>query len=629
MIEKGTFFQLILFENGATKAEQRRCIKSIQKQNYAQMQYVILSKEETNREYIKSRLTGDYVLFMSMKDYLADGAIAQFAKKVKEVPTAQWIYGDEEILDTEHNNASVSHHKPAWSKETFLSFFYTGDGAVYKTELCHKINDWNLQDATYRNYDFALHFLEICKEELICHIPAIVLHGNKKGIGQESEEYLRSIKEEYLKRNGIDGRVEKEPRTGEYRVVYDARGKVSIVIPSKDNPEILLKGIASIEGNTTYKDYEIIVVDNGSCPENKAHLEKILAEKQIGYLYEPMEFNFSAMCNLGARATDGEYILFLNDDMECVQPDWLNRMVGQGMQKGIGAVGAKLLYPQENRIQHIGVVNVGQEMGPAHVLSKRKDEGVLAFGRNCLDYNYDAVTAACLLVKRSIYNELQGFCEELPVSYNDVDFCYRLREAGYRNVVRTDAVLLHHESLSRGLDSGDEKKMLRLKKEREYLYSRHRWIVEDGDSSYNPNYTTERNDFSLAIYDVPAGDSHRCKGKWYINKPFQLMLDSTGDEKAGRIAGWFYFRNDRYTNRSDIYLVFRNVETKEEIWYETYKQARPDVADILKNQGINCGWVCNIPNEEIKKLHGFKIGLCIRLYNFRINLMSWTDVVLE
>ncbi len=629
MTENGTFFQLILFENNATKAQQKRCLKSIKEQKYEKFQYTVVSDEGLSWQQLKSRLSGDYVLLMSMTDRLSDDALIQFAKKIEEVPEAQWIYGDEELFRCGDKKKGVPHFKPEWSKETFLSFFYTGNAAVYQTRLCKKIETWDMSCPVNRNYDFAIRFLELCDEDEIYHIPSILYQSYQLENDETTELYLRRIKEDYVKRNGLAAKVEKEERTGEYRLVYQAEGKVSIVIPSKDNVDILLKCIDSVEEVTNYENYDIVVVDNGSSSEHKEYLETVLKEKNIRYLYEPMEFNFSHMCNIGAQATDGEFILFLNDDIECVDEKWLGRMVGQAMQDGIGAVGAKLLYPTENRIQHIGVVNVGTQIGPAHVLTKEKDDKVLAYGRNCLDYNYDAVTAACMLVKRSVFRQVNGFCEEFPISYNDVDFCYRLRELGLRNVVRTDAVLIHHESVSRGLDSNDEKKMNRLKKEREYLYQRHSWIVEEGDHSYNENYTVERTDFSLADKDVPKEYNWQIKGKKYTNKPFSVIIDRMVDSQDGKICGWFYFRNDTYTNLSDVYLVFKKKETKEELWYSTYKQARPDVAEVMNHQAVNCGFVCKIPKEDIKKLQGFQVGVCIKLYNFKINLMTWTDVVVD
>lgn len=619
-------FSIVLFEYHATEKQKKRCIQSLIDQNYENIESIVISKEQIVWNEIKKQLHGEYVLFISMTDWLAPNAVVEMAKEIEEHPDAQWIYSDEDVYREKDKKRINPRFKPEWSHDTFMSFFYTGNLAAYKTEVCREIEGWESEYASLWHYDFALRFLEKCNQTQICHIPKVLYHESGS-INKNGGEKLQQIKEEYLRRCGISATVEKEDRTGEYRVVYEADGMVSIVIPSKDNVEMLLHGIESIEENTDYKNYEIIVADNGSKIENKSILENIFEEKDITYIYEPMEFNFSRMCNIGAKTAKGDYILFLNDDIECIDGKWLERMVGQAAQPGVGAVGAKLLYPLDNKIQHVGVVNLN--MGPSHVLTKQEDVGILAQGRNCLDYNYDAVTAACLLVKRSTYEKIDGFNEKLPVSYNDVDFCYRLREQGLRNVVRTDAVLIHHESISRGLDVVNDEKMQRLARERVYLYDAHPWILEQRDTGYNFNYSMDQTDFSLKSLQNMAISNSRIRRKLYANKPFNVIIDRMAKDTDFHINGWYWFRNDKYTNLSDVYLVFRNKETKEEMWYSTYKQERLDVTEVLNNHARYCGFICNIPESEIKQLQGCQIGLCVKMYNLKINLVHWTDIIVE
>lgn len=632
IVPDGPLFSVVLFAGEATDEQKKRCLHSVDKQSYKNIQRVIISEKKISWEEIKTHLVGEYTVFVSMTDWLAPNAISEVAKLLKEQVDAHWVYSDEDVYREADKKRVSPKFKPEWSYDTLMSFFYTGNLAAYCTEVCQKISTWESTYSASWNYDFSLRFLEVCDQKQIYHISKVLYHASDSRNTERTEvetnrEELKHIKNDFIQRTGIKASIEFEPCTKEFRMVYKADGKVSIVIPSKDNVEMLLHGIDSLEKNTDYKDYEIIVVDNGSKLENKSILEKTLEEKSIKYIYEPMVFNFSRMCNMGAKAATGNYILFLNDDIECIDGKWLERMLGQAAQQGVGAVGAKLLYPQDNKIQHIGVVNLN--MGPSHILTKQEDVGVLAQGRNRLDYNYDAVTAACLIVKRSVYDLVNGFDESLPVSYNDVDFCYRLREKGLRNVVRTDAVLIHHESISRGLDVVNDEKMQRLAKERAYLFSAHPWILEKGDASYNNNYSMDQTDFSLKSTRDMREYNERIRRKLYAKKPFHVIIDRMVKTDDLQITGWYWFRSDDYTNLSDVYLVFRNEETKKEIWYQTYRQVREDVTEVLNNQAIYCGFVCKIPKETVEELRGCKVGLCVQMYDIKLNLVTWTDVIVD
>lgn len=238
-----------------------------------------------------------------------------------------------------------------------------------------------------------------------------------------------------------------------FRVVYEVVGnpKVSIIIPSKDNYDILKQCLTSIRKETKYQNYEIIVVDNGSAEETHAKYTQMCKELDCKYHYAPMEFNFSKMCNIGAHLADGQFLLFLNDDIRVEGAEWLERMLGHAQQPHTGAVGCKLIYPNTNLIQHVGVVSF--MVGPGHAFQRINDDLNCYWGRNKLEYNYSAVTGACLMIDRNKYDQVGGFSEQLPVAYNDIDLCFNLVEAGYYNVVRTDVRLYHYESVSRGYDA--------------------------------------------------------------------------------------------------------------------------------------------------------------------------------
>ena len=316
-------------------------------------------------------------------------------------------------------------------------------------------------------------------------------------------------------------------------------GKVSVIIPSKDNPRVLSTCIHSVMEGSTYRDFEIIVVDNGSNAKNRARIEQMremLQEKyRFVYHYEPMEFNFSRMCNLGVSYATGDYILLLNDDIEITQDDWLEKLMEKAVLPHVGAVGAKLIYPGTEIIQHAGITNI--HLGPAHKLQFRSDALEFYFKRNRLAMDVLGVTGACLLVKRSIYEQAGGLSEKLRVAFNDVEFCYHLHEMGYYNVVRNDVCLTHHESLSRGADDSTEK-LRRLHMELNLLYELHpsvygrdpfyhRYLIKDVlDAEF---YTGCRYDFDKRVETVePALIEGGLMPEWH-NEVLRIGVEFAGD----------------------------------------------------------------------------------------------------
>jgi glycosyltransferase involved in cell wall biosynthesis len=243
-----------------------------------------------------------------------------------------------------------------------------------------------------------------------------------------------------------------------------------------------------------HENYEIIVVDNGSCENQKNDIEKLRDSYKFKYLYENKEFNFSKMCNMGADAAKGDYLLFLNDDIEVLDSIWLDNMLQSAIKNHVGAVGAKLLYP-DYKLQHVGITNMG--VGPVHKTGTYH-------GHDKANYNMLAVTGACLMIRRALFEKIGGFDETFPIAYNDVELCFRLYKAGYYNVVRNDSVLIHHESLSRGQDTSPEKKR-RLIGEKHRLYEKHP-DMRAYDPFYSPNlvqwkWDSEYNENILYGYD--------------------------------------------------------------------------------------------------------------------------------
>jgi GT2 family glycosyltransferase len=296
---------------------------------------------------------------------------------------------------------------------------------------------------------------------------------------------------------GIAAAVETIPDLAVQRVRYalpEPRPLASIIIPTRNGLKLVRQCIESIRGKTTYSPYEIVLVDNGS--DDKAAIKYFHALRDDGVvvlLEDPRPFNFSRINNEAARKAGGEFLVFLNNDIEVITPDWLSEMVSHAQRPDIGAVGAKLWYPNDT-IQHAGLVLVAGVAGHAHLGRKRGDHGY--FSRASLIQSLSAVTAACLCVRRKVFEEIGGFDEDLAVAFNDVDICLRIQKAGYRNLYTPYAELYHHESASRGYEDTPEK-MRRFQREADLL--RERWMpVLMYDPYYNANLTLSGDPFTLA-----------------------------------------------------------------------------------------------------------------------------------
>ena len=402
------------------------------------------------------------------------------------------VYGDEDRVGSQ-GILKDPWLKADWSPDTFLSTFYFGSVfAIRSSELAlinpglRKAEDIEARaklafdsreeadaskndlDDTMKSWIYGKLCLKLAQAEggfsrrhknrfPIGHIPEILFHASRKPRAWDSDLIRDSL-------------------TGRFSSASAATRLISIIIPSKDNPEILGKCIHSIEKYTGNAPYEIIVVDNGSNEQNRAKVEKLLeAHNENGsarYIYKPMMFNFSKMCNMGAEEANGELLLFLNDDVEIARPGWMDYLSEKAKLPYVGAVGMKLLYPNSDMIQHAGVVNV--HAGPIHKLQYCSNREEHYFGYNKGVRNVIAVTGACLMVRTELYFDAGCMDEDnFAVAFNDVDLCLKIFEKGYYNVVRNNMYLYHHESLSRGDDRKDLVKSKRLSIEQEHLLKLH------------------------------------------------------------------------------------------------------------------------------------------------------------
>lgn len=415
------------------------------------------------------------------------------------------IYGDEDFIDHD-NERMLPHFKPDFNYRLFLEQSIASEMLAIKTEnLLDMATADELECSSPANtiFGLTLRVFESYGKESIVHIPKILSHRWLRGEGSgnllPSEAELierRFIISEHLKRRDQDAKLENGIIPSFTRIrhpVPKEQPLVSIVIPTRDKADLLRQCISSIFLLSTYPNFEILVVDNQSVEDATHSLYKEYAGK-INLIDAPFPFNFSKLVNLGVQASKGEYIILLNNDIEILSPDWIEELLSHAAQSGVGAVGAKLLYP-DGKSQHSGVITgIGGVAGHSHKGFHGDDYGY--FGRAQSVQEYSAVTGACIAVSRINWNNVNGFDEKLTVAFNDVDFCLRLRESGLINVWTPYVTLIHHESASRGYEDTPEKHARFI---REWSFMRVRWDeILDQDPAYNPNLTSVFQDFSLS-----------------------------------------------------------------------------------------------------------------------------------
>jgi glycosyltransferase involved in cell wall biosynthesis len=451
-------------------------------------------------------VSGEFVALLDHDDLLAESALYWVAKELNMNPNAAIIYSDEDKIDMEGVRTDP-YFKCDWNYDLFLSHNLISHLGVYRTELIRSVEGFREGYEGSQDYDLALRCVERVDASQIKHIPRILYHwrvlpGSTALAGAEKPYALiaggRAL-EAHLQRKKIKANVEFIKNLGGYRVHYELPTPcplVTLIIPTRNGLDLVRQCVESILGRTCYQNYEILIVDNGSDdPEILRYFASIEAEFRIRVLRDDRPFNYSALNNHAVSVAQGDVIGLINNDIEVISPDWLDEMVAIAMQPDVGAVGARLWYPDDT-LQHGGVImGVGGIANHAHKGVHRGVPGY--FGRAELMQSFSAVTAACLLVRRDLYESVGGLDEEnLAVAYNDVDFCLKLGRAGYRNVWTPFAQLYHHESATRGADDTPEK---RARFEAESLYMSNQWSeVIRNDPAYNPNLTLMSEDFSLA-----------------------------------------------------------------------------------------------------------------------------------
>lgn len=447
---------------------------------------------------------GEYIALLDNDDLLREHALFWVADAIVNNPDAGLIYSDEDKIDPS-GRCYDPYFKPDWNPDLLLSHNMICHLGVYRTDLVRKLGGFREGYEGAQDYDLALRCTEQLALQQIVHIPRVLYHwrshpGSTAQAGGEKNYALlagaRALNDHFT-RVQVSAKAELLD-FGMYRARYTMpvlAPLVSLIIPTRNGLNLIRQCIERILAKTTYKNYEILIVDNNSDdPKVLNYFDSLAKNDRIRILRDERPFNYSALNNAAVRQARGEYLGLINNDIEVISPEWLEEMMGLAIQPGVGAVGARLWYPNDT-LQHGGVITgLGGVAGHSHKHLKRGAPGY--FYRAQLTQTLSVVTAACLVIKKNIFQEVGGLDEiNLKVAFNDVDFCLRVREAGYRNVWTPYAELYHHESATRGVEDTSERQ---LRFRDEVLYMKKRWGELMNDPAYSPNLTLDREDFSYA-----------------------------------------------------------------------------------------------------------------------------------
>lgn len=449
--------------------------------------------------------TGDFIAFADHDDVLTPNALYENVRLVNHHPNAEVIYSDEDKIYGEDQYLQP-HFKPDFSIDMLCSVNYICHFLVVKRNIIEQIGMLRSEYDGAQDYDFVLRCVEAT--EHVYHIPKILYHWriseDSTSENPESKEYAveagRKAVQAHYDRMGVDAVVEKGKYFGLYRTRLKRKNDplVSIIIPNKDHIEDLQICIDSLEEKNTYKNIEYIIVENNSIEDRTFDYYKQLQEKNLRVKVVSYEgkFNYSAINNYGVTFARGDYYLFMNNDVEIINPETIEELLNYAMREDVGVVGSRLYYP-DGTIQHAGVVvGFGGIAGHTFVNQKPTENGY--FNRIIVAQNYSAVTAACMMVRGSIFKEVHGFSEELAVAFNDIDFCLKVRATRKLIVYNPYAELYHYESKSRGAEDTPEK-IQRFQNEIAVFEKKWPEILAEGDPYYNVNLSLDTQDFSLKM----------------------------------------------------------------------------------------------------------------------------------
>ena len=438
------------------------------------------------------RATGDFIVFLDHDDELTVDCLYELALRIdREDP--DYLYSDEDKLDAD-GRCVDPFFKPDWSPDTLMSTMFTSHVSCVRRSLALELGGLRSEYDGSQDWDFVLRLSERARR--IAHVPKVLYHWRMTPQSCASDlqakpwaiDAGKRAREDALRRRGQSGELVPVPELpGYYRTRYRMQGQplVSILIPSRNNGAVLKACIDSIFERTTYRLFEVVVINNGSTDAaTLEYLSGLRAREQVRVLDCNVPFNYSEINNAGVRASRGELLVFLNDDTGVLSDEWLEYMGGYAQLPHVGAVGAKLLYPGGQAVQHSGVLNLTN--GPSHAFVHVDARAPGYFARNMLEHDWIAVTGACLMIERKKFDAVGGFDEDLAVTYNDTALCLSLAEHGLHQVVCPGVELIHHESLSRGKDALDRGRMARGERERVIVFGKHPGFY-DRDPFHNPN----------------------------------------------------------------------------------------------------------------------------------------------
>lgn len=450
--------------------------------------------------------SGEFVGLLDHDDLLDRDALFYVVQEINKTPNARIIYSDEDKVTIDGHRYDPC-FKPDWSKELLLSNNYVSHFGVYKKSLIEQIGGFRAGFEGAQDYDLILRASLHCSPQDIRHVPKVLyswraspgstaLSASTKNYTHEAG--LRALQSYLIEAGEVDAAVVSGEHPNMYKINWNVgvTPLVSLIMPTRDHLGVTRVAVESILSKTSYKNFELIIVDNGSSePETTQWFRDVQSyDSRVKVIRDDAPFNYSALNNRAVRNAAGFLIGLVNNDVEVISEDWLSEMVSLAVRPDVGCVGAKLYYPNDT-IQHAGVI-VGMGGVAAHVFSSASRNAVGYFGRLCCRQEYTAVTAACLVVRREVYQEVGGLNEEnLAVAFNDVDFCLKVHSKGYRNIWTPYAELYHYESISRGSENTPEKKF-RFDQEKNYM--KETWRTHEfKDPAFNINLSLRRRDFAL------------------------------------------------------------------------------------------------------------------------------------
>ena len=451
-----------------------------------------------------SLATGDYLAFIDHDAILASFALFEVLMTINETPETDFVYSDEDLISEDGKKRFEPDFKPDWSPDNLRSRNYIKHLTIIKKELLIKSGRFREGLEGSQDYDFRLRATESAKK--VVHIPEVLYHSRfhknscagRAGVQSPTDETAKKVLGYHLSRIGMEGSVENGISPGLYKVTFRINDpKVSIIIPNKDHADDLDCCIKSILNKSRYKNYEIIIVENGSVEDNTIKLyDELRMFNNIRIIKWEKPFNYSLVNNHAVHFAIGEVLLFLNNDTEVINHDWLERMLEHAVRKDVGAVGAKLYYPDDT-IQHAGVfLGADGQVLHQHRFYPGQASGYQA--RLKFIQNVSAVTGACVMTRKEVFEEVGGFDERYDIVCGDIDFCLKLREKGYLVLWTPYAELYHNELKTRGYNNKAVKRV-RIKEEEARFRSKWKNVLLKGDPNYNPNLTQEREDFSIRI----------------------------------------------------------------------------------------------------------------------------------